>query len=144
MFGLPKSSFGDTVVPNRKAHCHSLKPRGELRTEMNRWGNCGVVGFHVVDRYSDGQSGIYVTPPVHSFPTRFYSTCEDRGPRNTYVPETFSKQRCVKGGAVTFWERSSLWRAKKSHFQPSGEMRMKTSIRFCNNNKRHYCVIWMH
>ena len=38
----------------------------------------------------------------------------------------------------------ALWRAKKSHFHASDEMRMKTSIRFCNNNKRHYFVIWMH
>jgi hypothetical protein len=38
----------------------------------------------------------------------------------------------------------ALWRAKKSHFHASDEMRMKTPIRLCNNNKRHYFVIWMH
>ncbi len=38
----------------------------------------------------------------------------------------------------------ALWRAKKSHFHASDEMRMKTSIRFFNNDKRHYFVIWMH
>ena len=42
-------------------------------------------------------------------------------------------QKCIR----------TLWRAKKSHFHASDEMRMKTSIRFGNNNKRHYFVIWM-
>jgi len=47
---------------------------------------------------------------------------------------------CESHQAVSLGSQA-LWRAKKSHFQPSDEMRMKKSIRFCNNNKRHYFVI---
>ena len=40
-----------------KAHIHSRKPSAESRTEMYCGTYCSVVGFPVVERYSDGQSG---------------------------------------------------------------------------------------
>jgi hypothetical protein len=81
-------------------------------------------------------AGVCHTPPhlLDNLPPLGRPFCQNHQPQ-TQVDD-FDNMVAPMGEIVQQMGRSvayawfALWRAKKSHFQPSDEMRMKTSIRF--------------